>query len=387
MFPVDSNSPISVVSASGGERRQVTTLGPDESSHRHPRFLPDGERFLFVVRRDSGGPELRVGSFDGTPAVPLLDTPANAEYANGRLLFVRDRTLVAQALDADGLRLSGEAVSLVDDIMVLPQAELAIFSVSRDGALAYQTGEKITQNRLTWRDAAGQELGMLGEPAEWQDPSISPDGKQVAVTLYGLVNGDVWIHDVERDLARRFTFDAAIDSSPMWFHDGEMLAFSSFRSGTFALRSAPLTGTAEPRLIVEAESRLTPLAASPASDELVFYEPRGDPAELVAIAREGGEQRPLVDLETTGASEAAISPDGRWLAFDSGRAVSEVYVTTFPTPGRRWQVRLGKWRATRNDSRASSARRTSSPRSTTLTSPRSTDSRRPTASRFSSSNW
>jgi len=45
----------------------------------------------------------------------------------------------------------------------------------------------------------------------------------------------------------------------------------------------------------------------------------------------------FLDGQTDG--PAAFSPDGRWLAYvsdDSGQP--EVYVTSFPNPGRRWQV-------------------------------------------------
>mgnify|MGYP001818527881 CR=1 FL=1 len=46
-----------------------------------------------------------------------------------------------------------------------------------------------------------------------------------------------------------------------------------------------------------------------------------------------------------------LSPDSRWLAYASDESgTSEVYVTTFPNPARRWQVsseggQLPKWRA------------------------------------------
>ena len=53
---------------------------------------------------------------------------------------------------------------------------------------------------------------------------------------------------------------------------------------------------------------------------------------------DGGEPYPVLQTQFSEVN-GVFSPDGRWLAFasdDSGR--SEIYVTPFPGPGRRWRV-------------------------------------------------
>ncbi|NIV49242.1 MAG: hypothetical protein GWN46_21785, partial [Gammaproteobacteria bacterium] len=60
----------------------------------------------------------------------LIATPANAAYAAGRLLFMREDTLMAQPFDPDSLELSGEAVPLVERVLQIPSAALSVFAVS-----------------------------------------------------------------------------------------------------------------------------------------------------------------------------------------------------------------------------------------------------------------
>ena len=58
----------------------------------------------------------------------------------GYLLFVRDKTLVAQPFDAKALKTTGEPMPLAEQIGT-DTVGLARFSVSRNGVLAYRTGE------------------------------------------------------------------------------------------------------------------------------------------------------------------------------------------------------------------------------------------------------
>jgi len=76
-----------------------------ESLERHhwPYFLPDGKHFLYFtwevpssVQRKNG---IYVASLeDSTPKLILSDITGNVQYAGGYLLYVRDRTVMAQAV-------------------------------------------------------------------------------------------------------------------------------------------------------------------------------------------------------------------------------------------------------------------------------------------------
>ena len=111
VFAPGANGPLMRVSASGGTPAAVTTLGPQQSGHRLPHFLPDGRRFLFLVRGAPDAAGIYLGALDGsapkrlTPAegagVYLAEGPGRADMSRGRgwLLWVRAGTLVAQRLD------------------------------------------------------------------------------------------------------------------------------------------------------------------------------------------------------------------------------------------------------------------------------------------------
>ena len=60
------------------------------------------------------------------------------------------------------------------------------------------TGHHNRLARLAWFDRTGRELGELAPPAIYISPTLSPDGRQVAVSLVEDVSmpPDVWIYDV-----------------------------------------------------------------------------------------------------------------------------------------------------------------------------------------------
>jgi Tol biopolymer transport system component len=64
---------------------------------------------------------------------------------------------------------------------------------------------------------------------------LSPDGKRVAVQRSVNGNTDVWLIDAARGVPTRFTFDATIDSYPLWSPDGSRIVFSSARKGIYNL--------------------------------------------------------------------------------------------------------------------------------------------------------
>ena len=347
VFAPSATGPLSVVPSAGGEAKPLTALveATADAGHRLPRFLPDGEHFLFVARQAKGA-EIRIGSLSGAPPVSLLPTDSNAEYASGRLLFVRASTLMSQPFDPRERRLSGEAVPIVENVLTIPGAVVAAFTASAEGTLAYQTGSSTSDVRLVWRDREGKELGVLGDPAPQREPRLSPDGRSVAVHMPDAGSGanDLWIWDVRRGIRSRFTFDAAGDQNPLWSPDGRMLAFSSGRDGNFnGIWVAPVGGTEPPRKVAAGSRNLVPQAWSPDGERIVATAFGGSsPLDLVVVPAAGGDPGPLVAAGFA-ESNAALSPDGRWLAYQSNETGrNEVYVTSFPVPGRKWQVSQGE---------------------------------------------
>ena len=114
VFAPDGASPLYRVPAAGGMPEPVTTLDTSrqEVGHWRPHFLPDGRRFLYLARsRDSTQSGIYAGWLDGRTSERVAAIDAPATYAPpGFLLFMRERTLMAQPVDADRLRATGDPV-------------------------------------------------------------------------------------------------------------------------------------------------------------------------------------------------------------------------------------------------------------------------------------
>ena len=130
--------PLWRVSESGREAAApVTKLdSPRQSGHVFPHFLPDGQRFLFYVRGAGDNQGIYLGSLGSqeTTRLTAADT-AGAYLAPGWLLFVRQGTLVARRFDSSRGELSGEPVTVVDQVGF--QEDVGAFSAAA-GAVTYR---------------------------------------------------------------------------------------------------------------------------------------------------------------------------------------------------------------------------------------------------------
>jgi dipeptidyl aminopeptidase/acylaminoacyl peptidase len=176
----------------------------------------------------------------------------------------------------------------------------------------------------------------------------------MAVTRTVQGNVDVWLIDVARGVPSRLTFDAAIDSAPIWSPDGGLVIFRSIRTGVFDLFEKSASATAEERPLLVNSQQKTPLDWSQDRRFLLYgtHDPKtasdlwalpmmGEPPSTVSGRPEPAEGRkPFAILQSSfDEIEGQFSPDGRWLAYtsnESGRY--EIYIRTFPEVGGKWLV-------------------------------------------------
>ena len=329
------------VSAEGGEPQPVTTLEDGEVGHWRPDFLPNGpsgQAALFTVWSGTlETSQIAVVSLD-TGERRILTRGTYPRYVpTGHILFAQEASLWAVPFDVERLEVTGAPVPVVDGVSVSAASGAAHFAVAHNGTLVYARGEA-TDIALTlvWVDRTGREEPLAAEPGLYQHPRISPDGTRIAVEVRDQED-DIWIWDLARETLTRLTFDPAFDIYPTWTPDGARVAFGSARGGSFNIfwKAADGTGAVEP--LSESENARLPYAFSTDGRRLVFGE-TGRRHDLGVLTL--GEAAESILASEFNERNAEISPDGRWLAFQSdasGRA--EIYVRPFPNVDEgRWQI-------------------------------------------------
>jgi serine/threonine protein kinase len=349
VFASVSTAPLSRVSAAGGSPIVVTKLDSSrqEISHRWPWFLPDGKHFLFNAQTTGTGAAegdlICVGSLDGTENKILLHASSNMAYAAGHLLFLREQSLMAQPFDLKNLAFTGDAFPVAEQVHYFANRNKAIFSVSENGILAFQTGGVLGSTQLVWYDRTGKELERIDKPGNFGSFKLSPDGRNVAVEIFDSKsrNADIWIYDLARKVPTRFTFDPAVDGNPLWSPDGNHIVFNSNRKTLYNLYQRASSGAGSEELLYESDHSKVPNDWS-ADGRFLLYQTIGDPktgTDLWVLPL-SGDRKPILFLQTEfNEARPAMSPDGKWIAYHSNESgISQVYVRPFPGPGGKYQV-------------------------------------------------
>ena len=346
VFTPGSATPLFRIPAGGGTPIPLTTLdeAAGENSHRFPWFLPDGRHFLFTAR--SGNQEktgIYIGDLESKDRRRLVAAASNAVYTPpGLLLFLRERTLMAQAFDAAGLRTTGDPFPVAEQVDYVPTQVQGQFAVSETGVLAYYSGGAALNSQLTWFDRGGKPLGTVGPPGMMQAPAISPDGGTIAVDRLDGQSGtyDLWLHDLAHATDSRFTFDPSNDRNPVWSPDGSRILFSSNRTGKWGLYQKPATGAGKEELLYETAVVTLPTDWSRDGRFAIFENIAAKTGYDLWVLPLSGDRKPFPFLQTEfGERDGRLSPDGRWLAYDSNETGSyEVYVQAFPGKEGKWQV-------------------------------------------------
>jgi len=340
------------VSAAGGPatvvmRSKLTLWGVNA--------LPGSRAVLYTVCQTSACSDLDAMALDLRSGASHV-VVAGAEMAQyipiGDLLYVNlSGAAFAVPFNASTLRVSGAAVSVLDSVSAFQGYPLLAFS--RSGTLVLRRGGGgliAGQYDLVWVDRSGTATPLdMGGPLSI-DPgggnpgwALSPDGRRLAIGLHTGEGGNIWVKQLPDGALSRVTFDSVPDLRPRWLPGGRAISFVTPRNGQLELRDVSADGTGGETVLARNPNEIYEGAVSPDGGWIVVRVRGGIGAQRREIlGYRAGDTTAVPLIVNAGYDQNAfrISPDGRWIAYESdetGRR--EVYVRPFPN------TNAGKWQA------------------------------------------
>jgi serine/threonine-protein kinase len=315
--------------------------------------LPRGRGLLFTLC-SAGCGEADLYAFDrrsGEAKLLIPDVLQAWHLPTGHLAYVtREAQLLVVPFDLEALETRGTANPALGGIGLFAGL-IPNFAVSGTGTVIFErrsrTGGRVSGGRLVWVDRSGRSAPVdsawtfdlqygLGNNG-W---SLSPDGKLLAIGLTTESGEDVWIRELATGRLSRLTFDTAGEFRPRWSPDGRSVTYLSAADFTLRQRRADGSGGEE---VLSRSGRIFEgfWATDGTSLVLRIGGETGAGRRDIVSARPGADAaRPLAANPAFDESAAAISPDGKWLAYQSDETgTTQVFVRPFPeTEGGKWQA-------------------------------------------------
>jgi serine/threonine-protein kinase len=347
---------IRVEAKAGAVPERFTALDPalKELDHSWPEVLPNGKGILIAVGVRDAARAIGVVDMSSRKHRVIVNNAVYARYVpTGHLLYVTtDRTLMVVPFDQNTMKVTGEPTALVEGIRLAPSSTVDL-AVSDNGTLLYTRGVAPGKLELAWvtRDGKAQPV----DP-DWQgafaEPSLSPDGKRLAVSLLpdasydGIAQtSDIWIKQLDRGPSIKLTLEKKTDHYSAWTPDGRSVTFTSNAAGSSDLWTKRADGSSQAVLQVHEKRGAFSPRWSPDGKWLVFRTDRYQTGAGDILGIRPGIDTVAVPLVATKFTEnaPAISPDGRWLAYSSNESGQyDVYVVPFPnTAAAKWAVSTG----------------------------------------------
>ena len=343
MFPVLRRVP-----ANGGASTVI--VQSDSTGAILPSAIPGGRGVLYA--RCTAQATCTIAALDlsrGTTRdlLPGASLASLAQVApSGHLVYLENGVLMARPFDLGRLEVTGEPVPLSD--------RADSFGLSPSGTMVLVSGDALGSSadyQLVWLDRAGRQtmvdsawtfrLTNSGSNAGW---ALSPDDARLAIGVNTDAGDDIWIKPLRGGPASRVTYERGPEFRPRWIRDGRAVSFVSQRafSGVYA-RRADGTGTDS---LLARSGAVSEAMVSPDGRWLLLRTggAAGPGGRDIVGVRLGTDTTPVPVLVTRFDEEAiAISPDGRWLAYQSDETgTTEVFLRPFPAVDQgKWQVSGG----------------------------------------------
>jgi hypothetical protein len=218
----------------------------------------------------------------------------------------------------------------------------AQFAVSNTGLAVYRSGRGTAPvYEALWVDSRGQAEPLWEGARSYAEPRVSPDGTKVAFMVYADSDWDLWVYDRVRRVSTRLTFTPGVDGPGVWSPDSRFVAYSSGALGqqvNLYRKRADGSGDTE-RLT--SDKAIQYVSSWSGDGKYLMYSMQQNTNDIYVLPLDG-DRKPRSFLSTEfGENEGAISPDSRWVAYqsnESGRV--EIYVRPMTGAGK-WQISEG----------------------------------------------
>jgi serine/threonine-protein kinase len=332
------------IPADGGAPAPLTELdrGLGEVTHRWPRILPGGKAVLFTAntrRYDFDDASIEVMSLEDRHRKTLMRGGSYGRYLpSGHLLYVNRGTLFAVPFDLGALEVRGAPTPVLNQVAYSTNNGDAGFEASQTGTLVYESGgPRGGSVTVQWMESDGKTRALLPKPGNYGRPSLSPNGRRLAIEVREGSGQDIWDYDLGREAMTRMTFDGKGNNGPTWSPDGRYIAYGT-QEGLSWTRA---DGAGKPQPLIRTKGIVFPWSFTPDKKRLAYFELNPEtswdlwtvPLENDTTGLQAG--KPEVLLQTSSDERYPVfSPDGRWLAYASNASGNyQVYVRAFPDTG------------------------------------------------------
>lgn len=334
---------LKVLTASGSDVRDLVKVDREagEVAHLWPRFLPDGEHILFTAWLGGGFDQTPVYLFSlRTKQRKRVAFGSSAVYADsGHLYYARDNLLLSAGFDLRGHTIGPEQPS-EPGLAWGGICGVSQFAISRNGTLVYAKAGTDAGGLIYRTGADGEYKALVSERQEYHHPRLSPDGKQLAVSILSGGRYSVRIIDLSSGAARQLTPGANRNLYSVWSPDGKWLAYASDRDGPYSVYRQLADGSGLAERLTVAKAPQIPLSWAPDGSALLYAEMNETTgSDLLVLSLRGDRKVQPFQRTAFGEEAAQFSPDGKWVAYASNQSgKSEVYVSRFTKPEISWQV-------------------------------------------------
>jgi serine/threonine protein kinase len=329
-FPAWRPDGAAILYVTGPENRRAIMEVPSKGGP--PRAILSSDTSTFELSRIGCSPDGRWISLE-TQQEGLLLMPASGGEArilgpgfghgwdrtSGRLYFInRDPQGGSRIQFVDG----SDPFSAVLHTISLMTSDFLELAVTGDG-LRIATPEQESARNLTriplepgGGAASGPEEPLTSGLVTDSYPSVSPDGKRVAVVSDVLGHMEVRIVDVASRKSERLQLpgEDVAQVSPVWMPDGQHLLISRSLEGIKSSNwIVALDGSRAEQLMVRAAQGSWVLNSSP-DGKTVYYNDNVDGVQQVFAIDLATKKKTQLSKDTGDKFDAICSPDGKWLA-------------------------------------------------------------------------